>query len=99
MLAGEQKLLAMRISSRILAGVLIAMLATAAAAGPAEKFASPQVAFESGLNAYKAGSYDVAIPALEVAAAKGSEANRFFAEFYLARIYSDAAGGQADHAK
>ena len=39
------------------------------------------------------------LPALEEAAKKGSESNQFFADFYLARIYSDASGGKADRAK
>ena len=63
------------------------------------KYASPQAAFEQGLGAYKSGYYEIAIPALEEAAAKGAELNKFFAEFYLARIYSDNASAVTDHAK
>lgn len=87
----------MRIFSGALAAALIACSATAFAGGV--KYASPQVAFEQGLGAYKSGYYEIAIPALEEAATKGAELNRFFAEFYLARIYSDNAGALTDHAK
>ena len=58
------------------------------------KYASPQAAFEQGLGAYKSGYYEIAIPALEEAAGKGAELNKFFAEFYLARIYSDNASAR-----
>jgi TPR repeat protein len=90
----------MRISSGIVLAALLAGAATAgmAAAGEA-RFDSPQAAFEQGLGAYKSGYYDVAIPALEEAAAKGKGLNQFFAVFYLARVYSDNTGGHADHAK
>jgi uncharacterized protein len=89
----------MRTSSAIFAALLVALLATGAQAGSASKFDSPQAAFEQGLVAYKAGSYDTAIPALEEAAAKAGESSRFFAEFYLARIYSDTSGMHTDHGK
>ena len=36
-------------------------------------YASAQAAFEQGLGAYKSGYYEIAIPALEEAAAKGAE--------------------------
>jgi hypothetical protein len=62
-------------------------------------YASAQVAFELGLGAYKAGYYEIAIPALEEAAANGAELNKFFSEFYLARIYSDNDSAFTDHAK
>jgi hypothetical protein len=65
----------------------------------ARRYFSEQSAFEQGLGAYKAGYYEIAIPALEEVAARGVELNKFFAEFYLARIYSDDDSGFADHAK
>ena len=46
----------------------------------------------AGTVAYKTGSYDAALPALKEAAARGNDVARFFAEFYLARIYADSAG-------
>ena len=58
-----------------------------------------EAAFEQGLGAYKAGYYEMAIPALEEAADQGHRARQFFAEFYLARIYSDNASAHTDHAK
>ena len=95
----ELKLLATRISSALIAATCIAWLATGAVAAGPGKYDSPQAAFEQGLNAYKTGQYEIAVPALEEAAKKGSESNQFFADFYLARIYSDASGGKADRAK
>ncbi len=89
----------MRIFSAGLVAALIACSGAAAAASGGVKYASPQVAFEQGLGAYKSGYYEIAIPALEEAATKGPELNRFFAEFYLARIYSDNSGALTDHAK
>jgi TPR repeat protein len=100
MLAGELKLSAMRIFSGALAAIVIAASASvAAAAGGGVKYASPQAAFEQGIGAYKSGYYEIAIPALEQAARSGPELNRFFAEFYLARIYSDNSGALTNHAK
>src|SRR6476660_2035801 len=96
-LAGERKLRAMRTFSGALAAALI--FASGAVLAGGVKYASPQVAFEQGLGAYKSGYYEIAIPALEEAAARGAELNKFFAEFYLARIYSDNASAFTDHAK
>ena len=87
----------MRISSGVVAALLL--LGSAAAAVGGVKYASPQAAFAQGLGAYKSGYYEIAIPALEEAAAHGSDPDRFFAKFYLARIYSDNTGAQTDHAK
>jgi TPR repeat protein len=87
----------MRIFSRALAAFVIAAAGAAYAGGV--KYASPQAAFDQGIGAYKSGYYEIAIPALEEAAAKGHELDRFVAEFYLARIYSDNAGVRTDHAK
>jgi uncharacterized protein len=87
----------MRISS-VVAGLLL-LAAPVGAAGGDITYASPQVAFEQGLGAYKMGYYEIAIPALEEAAAHGPALNRFFAEFYLARIYSDNSAAQTDHGK
>ena len=89
----------MRTSRGLVAALLILAAAGPAAAQGGVKYASPQAAFEQGLGAYKSGYYEIAIPALEEAATKGAELNRFFAEFYLARIYSDNGGALTDHAK
>jgi exopolysaccharide production negative regulator len=89
----------MRIYSGVVAALLLAAAAGAASAAGGVKYASPQAAFEQGLGAYKSGYYEIAVPALEEAAAKGPELNRFFAQFYLARIYSDNSGALTNHAK
>src|SRR5262245_29877880 len=87
MQAERRKSFAMRISSGVVAAAMIAFASVAWAAQPEP--AGPQAAFEKGVAAYKAGAYSVALPALVEAASMGNEAGRFYAEFYLARIYSD----------
>ena len=96
MQAETRKLFAMRTFSGVLAALVVAAAAGAAWAGGV-KYASPQAAFEQGLGAYKSGYYEIAVPALEEAATKGPEINRFFAEFYLARIYSDNSSALTNH--
>jgi len=97
MRAGERKLFAMRTFNAALLALVLTAAGAAAAGGV--KYSSPRAAFEQGLGAYKAGYYEIAIPALEEAASKGPELNRFFAEFYLARIYSDNTGALTNHPK
>jgi TPR repeat protein len=87
----------MRIAGGFAALVVLIGMAPAALGGVS--YASPEVAFEQGLGAYKAGFFDRAVPALEEAAAHAAGLNRFYAEFYLARIYSDNTGAETDHAK
>src|SRR5215813_9727043 len=89
----------MRIISGVLVAALLAAAGAASAGEGAVRYASAQAAFEQGLGAYKAGYYKIAIPALEEAAAKGAELNKFFAEFYLARIYSDNDSAFTDNAR
>ncbi len=62
-------------------------------------YKSTREAFEQGLGAYRAGYYDIAIPALEYVIAKDDPKQRFFAEFYLGRMLADNASAQTDHAK
>lgn len=78
---------------------LALLLATAApasvgAAGTGQ-FRSAEEALQQGIGAYSGGYYEMAIPALEVAAAE----NLFFAQYYLARIFSDNQSAHTDHAK
>jgi len=47
------------------------------------------------MSAFSGGYYEIAIPALEFAAAK----DLFLAQFYLARLYADNSSAQTDHAK
>lgn len=89
----------MRISSGILVAAVLTAMAGAALAAPPNDSEGGQAAFAKGLNAYKVGAYDVAVPALTEAAARGGDQARFFAEFYLARIYSDNTGAIANHPK
>jgi uncharacterized protein len=98
MLAERRKSFAMRISSGVVAAALIAFAGVAWASQPAPNDVS-DAAFERGVTAYNAGAYAAAVPALTEAAATGNEKARFFAEFYLARIYSDHASGQTNHAR
>jgi uncharacterized protein len=55
--------------------------------------------YDQGLGAYRSGFYEIAIPALEHVVGRNDPQYRFFAEFYLARIFGDNAGSQTDHAK
>lgn len=98
MLAERRKLSAMRIFSGALV-LALTMCASAVSASPPARDVSGQVELEQGLSAYKAGSYGTALPVLKEAAAKGGDTARFFAEFYMARIYADNAGAMTDHAK
>ena len=74
--------------------MLLAAAPVSAGAGSA-KFRSAEEALQQGVGAYAGGYYEMAIPALEVAAAK----NLFLARYYLARIYSDNQSAHTDHAK
>ena len=97
MLAERQKSFVMRISKLAIGLTLAAFIAAApasAGAGTAQ-FRSPQDALQQGIGAYSGGYYEMAIPALEVAAAK----NLFLARFYLARIYADNQSAHTDHTK
>jgi uncharacterized protein len=69
------------------------------AASARSKYASPSAALEQGLSYYKAGHLDGAIDAFEFIRDQQDNTARFFAEFYLARIYADNGGLQTDHAK
>ena len=98
MRVGGRKLSVMRKFSGAAAALWLVGALSGATAGEAVKYKSPELAFEQGLGAYKSGFYEMAIPALEQTVAEGTEVDRFFAEFYLARIYSGA-GALTDHAK
>lgn len=81
-----RRLVVVAISAILLAGV--------ASAAPG-KFKSPEEALRQGVAAYRGGYYELALPALEHAAAK----NLFLGQFYLAQIYADNAGAHTDHPK
>lgn len=88
----------MRIFSAVLAAGLLAAASGAAAQQPDVR-SSAQSALRRGLIAYRAGQQETAIPALTEAAGMGDPSAGFFAEFYLARIYSENVGAAADHTK
>ncbi|MEM7746977.1 MAG: sel1 repeat family protein, partial [Pseudomonadota bacterium] len=57
------------------------------------RFKTPRIALEQGMAAFRAGNFELAIPALESA-----RSHRVFpARYYLARIYSDNNGAYTDH--
>ena len=56
-------------------------------------FVSPEAALEQGINAYRGGYIELAIPALRYAADKGE----FFAQYLLAAILADNAGAYTNH--
>jgi uncharacterized protein len=94
---------------RRVATVVVSVFALAAAAltigasldtaSARDKYASPKVALEQGLAAYKAGYLSGAIEAFEFIRDRNDLASKFYAEFYLARIYADNSGPHTDHAK
>ncbi|MFV0368271.1 MAG: tetratricopeptide repeat protein [Hyphomicrobiaceae bacterium] len=87
----------MRIFRQTIGLTVAALLAAApvSAGAATTQFRSPEDALKQGIGAYAGGYYEMAIPALEVAAAK----NLFLARFYLARIYADNQSAHTDHAK
>lgn len=56
-------------------------------------FVSPEAALEQGINAYRGGYVEFAIPALRFAAGNGE----FLAQYLLAAILSDNSGAYTDH--
>jgi uncharacterized protein len=75
----------------------LAFVPQSAAQGVA--YRSTREAYEQGLGAYRSGFYEIAIPALEHVVGKTDPQFRFFAEFYLGRIFADNSGAHTDHAK
>ena len=84
-------------TSRARLGLVAAglLLASAHAGAAGVKFRSADDALDQGLSAYNGGYYELAIPALEFAAAS----NHFLAQYYLALIFADNATAHTDHAK
>lgn len=86
----------MRTSRLILGLILVASAPVAALAQTSTTpFSTPREALRQGVSAYQGGYYEIAIPALENAAAAGE----FMASYYLAKIYQDSTGSHTDHAK
>jgi TPR repeat protein len=81
--------------SRLLIGLAAAALVPALASAGTTPFHSAREALKQGVSAYQGGYYEIAIPALEFAAAE----NEFMARYYLARIYADNTSAHTDHAK
>ena len=97
MLAEKRKCSAMRISKLIAIAMTVLLLPVTAGAASAGTvaFSSVRDALKQGVSAYQGGYYEIAIPALEHAAAE----NEFMANYYLARIYADSTSAYTDHAK
>ncbi|MGH1418375.1 MAG: tetratricopeptide repeat protein [Hyphomicrobiaceae bacterium] len=70
-------------------------LAAVPARAEAPKFQSVDAAMEQGISAYVGGYYEIAIPALEFAAAK----KNFFARYYLAKLYGNNTSAHTNHAR
>ncbi|MFM9846825.1 MAG: dihydroxy-acid dehydratase [Hyphomicrobiaceae bacterium] len=98
LLAATRTLLAKRVLGSLGALALLLTLAfswAAPAVAGSVTFASPSAALEQGIGAYKAGHYQLAEPALKVAADTGE----FFGQYYLAQLYSDNNSAYTDHGK
>ena len=88
-------------NSSLRAGAAGFILMTLAAAMPAAAqstrqqptFKSPEAAYEQGMGAWRSGFVEHAIPALKFAA----DRDVFFAQFYLARLYSDSGTAYTNH--
>lgn len=59
----------------------------------------PGDTIRKGANAYADGRYELAMPMFDCVLRSDDALSRLHAEYYLARIYSDDAGGFVDHAK
>ncbi len=66
-----------------------------AAKEPSVTFVSPEAALEQGINAYRGGYVEFAIPALRYAAGHGE----FLAQYLLAAILADNSSAHTDHAE
>ncbi|MBU2581025.1 MAG: sel1 repeat family protein [Alphaproteobacteria bacterium] len=75
------------------ASLLLAVIAAPASASP--RFKSPEEALRQGISAFNGGYHEIAIPALEFAAAE----NLFLATYYLAIVYADSNSAYTDHGK
>jgi len=89
---------AARARAFILAAALAMISALPVAAPTAARdrdvtFVSPEAALEQGVNAFRGGYVELAIPALRYAAAQGE----FFAQYLLAAILADNAGAYTNH--
>lgn len=80
-----------------LAGLVALLVASAAPAFAQQSkkpsFKSPEAAYEQGMNQWKSGHVELAIPALRHAA----DHEVFLAQFYLARIFADHGTPYTDH--
>jgi uncharacterized protein len=54
---------------------------------------------DKGLEAYKNGRYEIAVPALECVLRTDNGLPKFYAEFYSARVFSDDTSGFVDHTR
>ena len=77
------------------AGLVLAAGTLPAKAQGGITFSSPEAALEQGIGAYRAGFYQIALPALTYAA----QHKLFFAEYHLARLLADNQSAHTNHAK
>lgn len=77
------------------AALVAAAVSQPASAGVVLTYSSTRDALKQGISAYNGGYFEVAVPALEYAAAQ----NEFMALYYLARIYADNSSSLTDHGK
>ncbi len=82
-------------TSKLVLGLILVAFAPLAAVAQSTTFSSPREALRQGVSAYQGGYYEIAVPALEYAAA----ADEFMANYYLAKIYQDNTGPLTNHAK
>jgi exopolysaccharide production negative regulator len=89
-LFGRLRALALAVAVAAAVGIAIPGQATAS-----PRFTSPEEALRQGIGAYNGGYYEIALPALQHAAAK----NLFLGSYYLAALYADNNSPYTDHGK
>lgn len=85
----------MRISRGAVLSLIASVAFPAAVAAGNITFRSGEDALKQGIAAFNGGYYELAVPALEVAA----ETNPVLGTYYIAQIYADNEGSYTDHIK
>lgn len=85
----------MRISRGAVASLIAGIMFPVAAVAGNVNFRSGEDALKQGIAAFNGGYYELAVPALEVAA----ETSPVLGTYYIAQIYADNEGAYTDHGK
>ena len=104
--SGVRRSLRQRLGAAVSTAVLgLFMLGTAHLFAPTPAMAAglqcgdPRDMAQKGVTAFAEGRYELAMPTLDCVVRSNDALSKLHAEYYLARIFSDDAGGYVDHAK